>query len=589
MRLVGGDIQRKTIDEFIGIALFLLVLTLVGLAAFTPWLGLVGDDWWFLAHLTDGQFPAAQLQANPSRPLVAYIWLGLWKLFGLRLWTYYAFSFVVQWLTSLTVFVMLRVSYRWNVMVAAGIGALFLLYPSDTARVYLSTLSTRVGMLLAIAGAALWLRAWYGGRRSIWTLVVALVLMGLSLLIYETPLVLFALLPLTLGFMPRVNRARWIRYACSCYAVLVIFLMFRLSIAYGLARSSTPYYVSLRLAPDWVVTQLKSLPTAALINGWLYSLKGASEIGPVAAAAVVLAVMSFSVVSLLWLGRGSDVWPPSLLRSLGLVAGGAILVVAAVTPVMVSSYPLENTVGTLEGRLLHGAALGSAIFLAGICTVPVILLPLSWQGKKLLQATLLAALLGVAAVGSLQMQQEYVQAWRTQLGIVHDLHDQVAAFADDTTIVLLDVPSGPFDIRFYYPYTELVRRFYGNSTLHVLPWQRGFSAAQQLVAFGQKSVVAVVDTGSREVLSFEYENVVAFRVRDMGDLEPIQQIGSPYLCEEDCDRLLFEPPLNWNQAREPVGLSTAQGAADPTPCPASCQWDRLFSEPLELGSPFGAR
>ena len=30
MRLVGGDIQRNTITEFIGTALFLLVLTLVG-------------------------------------------------------------------------------------------------------------------------------------------------------------------------------------------------------------------------------------------------------------------------------------------------------------------------------------------------------------------------------------------------------------------------------------------------------------------------------------------------------------------------------------------------------------------------------
>lgn len=64
----------------------LLVLALLGLGVFTPWLGLVGDDWWFLTHLEDGNFPEAQLFENPARPGVGYLWMLIWRLFGLQLY-----------------------------------------------------------------------------------------------------------------------------------------------------------------------------------------------------------------------------------------------------------------------------------------------------------------------------------------------------------------------------------------------------------------------------------------------------------------------------------------------------------------------
>jgi len=60
-------------DESIRVGLFLLLLTLVGLAAYTPWFGLVGDDWWFFAHLSDGQFSTTLLHENPQRPPIPYM------------------------------------------------------------------------------------------------------------------------------------------------------------------------------------------------------------------------------------------------------------------------------------------------------------------------------------------------------------------------------------------------------------------------------------------------------------------------------------------------------------------------------------
>lgn len=109
-------------------------LALLGVGVLTPWLGLLGDDWWFFFQLEDGNFPEAQLYENPARPGVAYLWL----LFGLRLWAYYLLNVLLQWSGALLVFIILRRILLLNLGLAAIAAALALLYPADTTRVYLS-------------------------------------------------------------------------------------------------------------------------------------------------------------------------------------------------------------------------------------------------------------------------------------------------------------------------------------------------------------------------------------------------------------------------------------------------------------------
>jgi len=56
---------------------FLLLLAVTGLGALAPWMGLVGDDWWFFAQLSDGVFPATHPGEFQVRPLAAFVWAGL--------------------------------------------------------------------------------------------------------------------------------------------------------------------------------------------------------------------------------------------------------------------------------------------------------------------------------------------------------------------------------------------------------------------------------------------------------------------------------------------------------------------------------
>ena len=579
MSVLGSRLLEKRIAENLRVGLFLLLLTLVGLAAHMPWLGLVGDDWWFFAHLADGCFPAAQLYENPARPMVAYLWLGLWHTFGLWLWAYYVFIFIVQWLTALVIFVMFRRVFRWDVTNSAIVAAFFLLYPADTARVYLSTLSTRVCMLLAITGAVLWLHAWTQRSRSIPLVSIGLILMALSLFTYETPLFLLALLPLILAGIAWRGYRAWLRYVFACYAVLAAYIVFRLWVAYVVSQRSTFFYASVNLIPGWLWSQLQALPAAIFWKGWLYALKALSDFGLVTGAVMLIIAMALILLALVWLQQGATDAPKGWRKNLGLVGAGVVLSASAVAPVVVSNFSLENVVGTLDGRFVHGAALGHAVLMTGLCALPGSVLALSGRLRALLRTVLMTVLLAIALIGGLGVQREYAQAWRVQLDVMRGLQEQATAFRDGTVLVLLDVPAGAFDIRFYYPFTQLVRRFYANPTLHVLPWQRGFPPDQQLLAFGREYVVVVVEVVQKEVMTFDYHHAVAFRVEPGGELQEVQQIDSHYLCGDACRDLQFALPEGWEPAREPVALSNVQtlGMTDASPNTA---WRQLFLSQL---------
>ena len=562
---VSGQ-NHSRIAEILRVGLLLLLLTLIGFAVCTPWFGLVGDDWWFFAHLSDGQFPSALLYENPQRPPVPYMWMGLWQLFGLRIWAYYLFDFSVQWIAAVAVFAIFRDILRWRLLDSVTVAAIFLLYPSDTAHLYLPVLSGRVCMMLVAVAAYLWLRAWTLSVRPVPLIVVSLVLMGLALFSYETGVVMLALLPLLLARIAWRGFRAWLAHAVPCGSLLLVYLAFRLWIDRAAAQRADAFYVSLKLTPAWLRAQIQALPAATTWNGWLYALKAMLNLGLVESAVALILLMALLLLALKWLLRPATAASRNWRGNLALIGVGFALSAVAVAPIIVSSFALQNVVGTLDGRFVLGAALGHGVLITGICALPGSILPLSGKGRAMLREMLIVLLLAVALLGGLGVQKQYARAWRTQLDTVRALQNYSPTFDDDTVILLLDVPTGPFDVRFYYPFTQLVRRFYANPTLHVLPWQRGFAPAEQLLALGEKHIVAVTDVVRKDTLRFDYDHVIAFRVEPDGGLQPVQVIDSRYLCGDTCGDLSFALPEGWMPAHDPVNLdytlrSTAAGGS----------------------------
>ena len=563
----------------------MLALTLVGLAAYTPWFGLVGDDWWFFAHLSDGHFPSALLHENPQRPPVPYVWMGLWRLFGLRIWGYYLFAFLVQWTTAVAIFAIFRDILHWSVPDSVTVAAVSLLYPADTAHLYLPVLSGRICMMLAAGAAYLWLRTWTAPTPSLPAIIVSLALMGLALFSYETGVVMLALLPLVLAGVAWRGFRAWLAHAAPCGSLLLIYLAFRLWIDRAASRGADPFYVSVKLTPAWLQSQVRALPAATTWNGWLYALKAMLDFGLVESAITLIALMASLLLALRWLLRGSGSGFRDWRGNLALIGGGFCLSAAAVTPIVISSFPLQNAVGTLDGRFVLGAALGHAVLVTGACALPGSILPLSGKGRVLLRETLIVTLLAVALLGGLGLQREYARAWSAQLDVLRGLESHAPALDDGAVLLFLDAPAGPFDNRFYYPFTQLVRRFYANPTLHALPWQRGFAPHQQLFVLGQEQIVAVTDVVRKHTISLDYDRVVAFQMEPGGELRPVQMIDSRYLCGDACADVAFPLPEGWKPAREPVELNYAPRSATASGS-AYLDWREFLLSQLALAGAF---
>jgi hypothetical protein len=322
-----------------------------------------------------------------------------------------------------------------------------------------------------------------------------------------------------------------------------------------------------------------------MLNGWLYAIKLMFDFGLVKSGVMLISTMVLVSLALEWLRHGSEEGHLNWRRNLGLIGSGAILSVAAVVPMVVSSFSLESAVGTLEGRLVHGAAIGHGVFMIGLSALPGSLLPSRFRTRNYLCNAIYAILIAIALTGSLGVQRVYAQAWQSQLDILRSMRAQAPALRDDTVIVLLEVPAGAFDIRFYYPFTQLVRRYYANPTLHVLPWQRGFLPGEQGFAFGEKSAVVIVELVRGEIMELPYDRMVAFEVEQGGRLRAIDLIAPKYLCQDTCGDLPIPLPEGWVAARTSIELNGVNMFRS-SEVLADTAWRHWFNDAIEFSARF---
>jgi len=413
---------------------------LLGAGVLTPWLGLLGDDWWFFFQLEDGNFPEAQLYENPARPGVAYLWLLFWRLFELRLWAYYLLNVLLQWSGALLVFLILRRIFLLNLGLAAVAAALALLYPADTTHVYLSTITTRMAGLIALVGAMLWLHVMTRPAESRLMLALSLFLMLLSLLTYETFLFLFAVLPLMLYLARPPTERNWVFRWAPIYSILLGYLAFRLGTAIIVTRARETYSAALQPEPEGFFTQLQSGFNGTSWKEWLYALKSILDWSPMGSLVPFILALILLLAALVWLSRTGGDSPIDRSHGVALIGIGAVLSFAAVAPVVVSNFSLKNAVGTLDGRLLHGAAIGHGLVVVGLvtlisCAAPTRSLQIAARN------TIFAALFAVALVGGVGVQRMYAKALSARLSIVDALRIQAPSLRDETVLAMLNVPS----------------------------------------------------------------------------------------------------------------------------------------------------
>lgn len=568
--------------ETLKAGVFLLLVSLIGLGALAPWMGLVGDDWWFFPRISDGIFPATAPGESVVRPLAAPIWAGLWNLFGLRLILYYAVLIFLQWLTSVLVFHVFRDFLRLRMWIATASAAIFLLYPSDSAHVYLSSMSVRVSILLAMAGLTLILHAWRNSIHPIAGIAAGFGMMGLSFLSYETSAYLLLLIPFLLVAVRRRRTALWWTAVPAGYALFAVLVGIRLS-AQTIIGDTRPFYASLNIEPEWLISQAKAIPAVTTWKGWLHLISVILEFGVGFSIAAVMILTVLTLLVLVWIERGSRQEPTRPRKSLGLLTLGIAMSILAVAPIGLSTLPLQYTVGTFEGRLIAAAALGHAMLLGGLFSY---FDNLTFTPMRALAKALASMLIAIALLGSIGVQLRFVRAWRSQLSIVSGLEQQLPSPPNDLVIVLFQVNAGPFDSRFHYPLTQLVQRFYDNQTLQVLTWQKGYPPDEQLVAFGEEDAIGIVEIVQVEIVqvevkAFDYELMLAFELGSMEELNRLYEIGQDYLLASGASQSPIPFPVGWEAARRSIKLTNLEqtGINDIQP---TSQWQRMFILHLQL-------
>jgi hypothetical protein len=111
------------------VPIFLLGISLLAYGIFIPWYGVFGDDWIYLwnYHLF-GANSFSAFVAN-DRPYSAWIYSLLTYALGEKVWAYHVFFLVLRWLTSVLMWVILRLLMRERRQMQVCVALLFLVYP----------------------------------------------------------------------------------------------------------------------------------------------------------------------------------------------------------------------------------------------------------------------------------------------------------------------------------------------------------------------------------------------------------------------------------------------------------------------------
>lgn len=525
---ITNPVDKPSPGNVFAVLVGLAALGIASLALLIDRMGPTGDWWYVVAQFEDGLLPSA-FQWDLTRPLVGVVWRAMWQIFGYHLLGWYIILFSTMTLSVMILWHLLWHYFNLPWTIAALVAAFVLIYPSDTARVYIAALTNRQAILVCLLGTWAWLAA--GSTDNPQTVVLrsllCIVLLTTGLLLYEGPLGVLLILPVLVLVMQANSLRIWhlllkrLRWLLVWYIGPLLFAIYRLVLEPSIQEIIKPQLIELNFSPTRILQQLSYFPSTTLWGGWFYSLIAITHIKSV--VAVLVAIVLIVVVCFL-LHRQIVTKPARFYRSV--LLAGVVLLAASAFPIVISTLDVSTMVGTLMSRTLSSAALGHALIIVAV---------IGWLStfSRALGAVLSTTLLSLAVAGSVGLQTIYTEVWTNQLRVVEALETYAPRLPEGTTLVLLDLPSNAYETRYAYPYTRLVRVLYGDRTLQVAPWLANYSPDQQLFAFGQNSLVIVETLDHLETINRPYEGAFALRYHPDGPMTPVQTIDQPYLLSAD--------------------------------------------------------
>lgn len=443
---------RTVLRERAGILAAVAALTvLYGAAYFShaSALGLYTDDWWHLFDAASYSFRAL-LHTWPAdfRPLEMAPWILAYPIFGHALVWYYGLLFVIEHLTALVLFALVR-ALSGSIMLGLAAAALWAVYPADNAVFWLTSFAYCTGALFLLLAVALLVLP--GNRRShlaYWSAVPCCLLCLLSNEIY---LGLAGVLPLVAMWVAW-NR-RWItRLVRAVPFVLVLgaYMAYRLWFGPHVLRLADFKASNFALSMPHAWGMLAKGVQVVLTLGWRDTaekvLSGRPALTPLRQAfgtteiLLSLGLAALALAGLTWLlraWRGRGFWDRrfvSIRPGIGVLCIGALAIAGGYVPLAVTVD--APTVAGVDFSVNAAACLGAAAFVAGALWVIVHWL-LPRRIASIIFLTGMAALLALGLAGKQEDATHYADVWATQRQVWQAVLTAAPALRPNTFVLLV--------------------------------------------------------------------------------------------------------------------------------------------------------
>ncbi len=350
-------------------------------------------------------------------------------------------------ITALLVYVLvlqITPGKRWFALLAA---LLWLVFPSDYTRLYITMVGIRTAYLLIIL--VMILTARYIRLGSIAAISIASALLLVSLFLYEGQLGLALAWPVLCLYLYRPQPYRQRMPGLLVYAAAIgIFLFWRFSLQPGIYADAK--LESITLAP-WVILGRYAQGLPILLGGYKFPFPGYRWVGTAQVAVLSLAAVC-SGLALLWVHRfwnadpgtgrdnGADAGAGTgdagdfLLPYRNILLAGAVLWLAGYFPIILNFPP--NIYGHLS-RVNIFSILGAVLVLLGLVFIVMETVTTSRFAAAVTGSLLVVPLLVLGAAIQVQVQDSNIIAWNEAKAFYRQLVEVVPDIAPGSQIVVL--------------------------------------------------------------------------------------------------------------------------------------------------------
>ena len=411
------------------------------------WLGLYSDDWFHLAtaakhwqHLFIGW-------GTWPRPVEGVFWLGSYTLFGTYLPGYYVLLFSIQVMSAGALFLTLIdvLPDKWELALVTSV--LFLVFPTDQSRFWLSTQGYRLGTLFLLLSA--YLAGRWRGRKARLNSTFSIIFYGLSIFTNEIFLPLL-IVPALIRWRGQGRSLKvLLKVSLPYVAVLALYAIYRLTLPH-LLGTTDPKIGLLGASVDQMIYKLRRALEVNFGNAWGYSLQRLRELN----LQGLLVVGSGTAVVIVTLGLlltpnkrhhhdacDARTLRPRLLGDLAIFALGTLLMFVGYLPILPTAYGIG--LGTIDSRVSIGASLGASLatvsLVHALTTLPGVIARRRWVADCLFLVCS-AWLVFVAAGQQYAVRQDYARAWNKQCNIWRQMFAQVPDLDDDAYVIIASVP-----------------------------------------------------------------------------------------------------------------------------------------------------